>query len=605
MKKYIVMSLIAISALISISFDDVFAEDRYGDGTTFKKLVPSFDDSKTLGEKIPTKSSGFIFKICKNSPWSTFGWEDATYATWDQQKLKQHVVSKCVEAEKNFSLWPTGKLYLLIIAPSYNTDKFKVDTLGGPGNPISCSSRDAGRVETISDSESGFMTEIGHDTGVFGGSISLGGPYYKRILGESNAYQYGGTNNGDPYSRYGSIKTCGLKASSSGAFTVTWEYAEDQKISKSVQYSYREADIQFGKDIYFPGDKAKIIVYDRDVLRWSWDNKYTPIHVWSDTDKAGVTVGVTYDRQFWIPVAADGRNSGYVELSLTEESRDSSSGKSAILKVSPGDNIYMEYKDYTMPPPFSQDGCKVPTTYEFVFGKGLIVTEFPDIALSECKHKRIVNAAKVSEKSPDSSLILTTTDEKDLPNILYAQQTDSIKIPDNALVKYSPSGKYLVKTWWEHDRQFLLNTENKVNVVFYDGLTEKQMENIRYHFTYVEDGKIMVEDKLFSVDGHQIHKISPSKYGVSEFKINHINGDESEEIKFKVTATDEIFEISPVVFDEKALEEASIDDIVEYLEQKEVVPRWIEFSVNHWVSEEISDQDFVQQIRYLIKNNIL
>ena len=590
--KLLLLPLLAITILLGLTFEESFAEDKYGSPTNEKKIGLTEEGKKYLknADAYNPRSTGVIFKICLNNPWSTFGWEEASYGTWDQQELKQHVVSKCTEADANFSLWPTGKVYLLAIAPSSNLDEHKVDTIGGADNPIICASGDAGSVKTGA-SDSGFMTEIGHDTGVFGGSISLGGPAYKRITSENGAYQYGGTNDGANESRYGSIKTCALKASSSGAFTVTWEYNDDEFVSKSMKYSYREADVKFGKDIYYPGDTAKVIVHDRDLLRWSWDNKPVPVHVWSDSDKAGVNVGVTYDRQFWIPVAADGRSSGDVELSLWRESIDSGeNAKSSVLYVQPGDNIYMEYRDYTMPPPFSEDNCSQWRVSS---------------SLAQCEYKRITNVAKVSDKSPDSSLVLTTTSDNNLPNISFIEQSASVNIPDDALQKYSTSGKYMVKTWWEHDRKFLLGADNKINIAVFDGLTEKQIQNVRYYFTFTEDGQDVIADRIFSVDGHETHKVKPSKIGNSELTIGSINGDSGEEIKFTITATDEIFEISPVYYDAQALTTASSADIIEYLEQKESVPNWMEFTINKWVSGEITDVELVNQVSYLIREGIV
>lgn len=591
--KLLLLPLLAITILLGLTFEHSFAEEKYGSSVNEKKITGYEKGTQPIDSLAgyTPRSTGVIFKVCLDTPWSTFGWDDPTYATWDQQELKQHLVSKCQEPDANFSLWPTGSVKLLAIAPSSNLDEHKVDMIGGPNDPIICSSSDAGRVQTGA-SDSGFMTEIGTNTGVFGGSISLGGPSFKRIVAESGAHQFGGTNDGNNFSSYGSIKTCALKASSHGAFTVTWEYNDDEYVSKTVKYSYREADVKFGKDIYYPGEKAKVIVYDRDLLRWSWDNNLTPVHVWSDTDPAGVDVGVKYDRQFWIPTAADGRSSGYVELSLTRESIDlgKSGGASAVLKVSPGDNIYMAYRDYTMPPPFSQDNCS-----QFNVGN----------SVAQCEYKRIVNTAKISDKSPDSKLTLTTTADKDLPKISFIEHDAPVKIPDNALKKYSASGKYMVKTWWEHDRKFLLGVDNKINIAVFDGLTEKQIQNVRYDFIFTEDGQTVIGNRIFSVDGHETLKVKPSKMGNSEFTITSINGDSNENIKFTITATDEIFEIFTVFYDAGAMANASSADMLEYLEQKESVPKWIEFSINNWMSGEISDVELVNQIGYLIKKGIV
>ena len=118
----------------------------------------------------------------------------------------------------------------------------------------------------------------------------------------------------------------------------------------------------------------------------------------------------------------------------------------------------------------------------------------------------------------------------------------------------------------------MLGADNKINVVVFDGLTEKQIPNVQYHFTFTEDDKTIVGDRIFSVDGHEIHKVKPSKIGNSEFTIGLINGDSNEEVKFTITATDEIFEIFSVYYDAGAMASASSTDMIEYLEQKVSVP---------------------------------
>ena len=569
--------MVSLSGLFTNPFS--FAADSDDDTLTkSKKLIPS-----TVG-----KSGGVEMKLCKNSPWSTYGWEIQNYHHKDQQKLRQDVYANCKEVEDNFEYWPTGKTYVLVSAPAWNEDRLKRDVIGKGDNTedvFSCVSHDSHGTKKTNGSSLG-MPEIGYDTGLFGAAVSLSGPSYKRLISESGMYQYGGANGGDAIGKFGSWTLCKLTASNSGGFSINWEYSEDQHITVSGKYGYREGDVSFGQDVYGVNDQVKITVDDRDMLRWSFDKKLTPIRVWSDSDQGGIEVGVKAARQFWVPVAEDGNHEATITLTTTDESTTAYDSYDNRLRVSPGDYIYAEYRDYTLPPPASEDGCKIG------FGRGAV-----DKALGTCEHKKIVNFAYISDKTSEFPITLSTTPDDKLPRT-------QIIPTDYALTKYSSDGKYQVKLWSNGQNQLELNSDNNVEMVVYDGLTEKKLTNVTYDFEFTnsEDSKI---DKVTSDNGHSIHNVSPTVLENSELIVRNINGNESSMLKFKIPVVDELNNSVPARFSAEAVEASSAETFVDYLKTLDNVPVWVATTTSYWESNSISDIQFISQMKYLLEHNLI
>ncbi len=577
-----------LTVLVMVSVIIMFSTVEYSYATTNNE--GTFDGSTHF---VNAKNPGIEMKFCKNTPWSTYGWDDPSYATMDQQKLKQLVYEKCIDAEPNFEFWPTGSVKILISAPAWNTNENQVDVIGkqlGSDN-ITCSSSDAGFYDTASSNGLG-MVEIGTDTGLFGGALSLSGPSYKRLISESGTYQYGSSDAGDGTASYGSVKTCKLKTSNSGSFTVNWEFSEDQHIIKSGQYSYREADVAFGKDVYGIDDEIKIKVNDRDMLRWSYDSKSTPIKVWSDSDLAGIEVMVKYKRQFWIPDAEDGNHEATITLTTTDDSLSGGDTTNGRLHVSPGDHIYAQYLDYTLPPPSGEDGCKIG------FGPSAL-----SAALSSCENKIITNFALVSDYQPKFPITLTTTSDDDLPT--FALGDVSVITPtDYAFTKYTSDGLYKVVLWANSNNELEKNADNRIKMIFYDGFTEKQLTNVKYDFKFVNADKT-TKTNINTLDGYSTQVVNPIESNPSKLIISNINGSESNEIQFMIPVVDEINDMVYVKSDARALDQITSETFVDYLETLDMVPNWILTTVSYWDSGSISDVEFVNQMKFLVQNNYI
>jgi len=264
------------------------------------------------------------------------------------------------------------------------------------------------------------IKEIGPDTGVFAGSVSLSG--IKRFIALPEKYSFGVINgdynkqftSGSERSFTGSIgsKICSIQTDRTGAFTIAWEYSEDKFVSKTAYYTMKEGEIKFGDDIVTMDQQVSVVLSDRDVSSRPWDSTPIEVRVWSDSDKGGVQLELRHERDWWVMQANDQTFYGTLFLSSDHESLDQeTSGKggircykgecyergSARLHAQPGDHIYVQYKDYTLPKPYTIEGCTMASS-DFTI----------DTEPHDCEHLDIYNFAKVKEATPLSEVSLTS-----------------------------------------------------------------------------------------------------------------------------------------------------------------------------------------------------
>jgi len=263
------------------------------------------------------------------------------------------------------------------------------------------------------------IKEIGHDTGVFAGSVSLSG--IKRFIALPEKYSFGVINgdynkqftSGSDRSSTTSIgsKICSIQTDRTGAFTIAWEYSEDKFVSKTAYYTMKEGEVNFGDDYVTMDQQVSVVLKDRDVSSRPWDATPVEVRVWSDSDKGGIQLELRHERDWWVMQADDQTFYGTLFLSSDHESLDQeTSGKggircykgecyergSARLHAEPGDHIYVQYKDYTLPKPYTIEGCTMSSS-DFTI----------DTEPHDCEHLDIYNFAKVKEATPLSEVALT------------------------------------------------------------------------------------------------------------------------------------------------------------------------------------------------------
>ena len=397
----------------------------------------------------------------------------------DQSELRQSVIQKCMKSEKYIDWHTTDTVYVVIFAPGFNEDPLKTDYIGNKQyNEIFCTSdvsptvgmwrneggRDGagwGYQSWIADNggsafheklyqanvggltkehwDSAFypgymqwwsnhdnaglaavkgIKEIGSDTGVFAGSVTLSG--IKRFIALPEKFSLGVINNeynkqftsGSDRSNTNSIgsKICSIQTDRTGAFTIAWEYSEDKFVSKTAYYTMKEGEVNFGDDIVTMDQQVSVVLKDRDVSSRPWDSTPVEVHVWSDSDKGGTKIELRHERDWWVMQADDQTFYGTLYLTDDQDSLDQeTSGKggircykgecyergSARLHAQPGDHIYVHYKDYTLPKPYGIDGCTMTSSDWDI-----------DTEPFDCDHLDIYNFAKVKEATPLSEVAL-------------------------------------------------------------------------------------------------------------------------------------------------------------------------------------------------------
>jgi plastocyanin len=221
---------------------------------------------------------------------------------------------------------PTDKVYLTIVAPDYNIDSNKLDSIGNdPYSKITISTS-KGEISNYK------LVETGTDTGIFVGEITLTGSkeIFTGLKGKSN---FGITKGNGPTNGH-------ISCSANDKLTVKFENAFSDVYKSTAKISFTLGEIQFDKDIYSKSSTVKITVIDPDMNLNPTKNDSFDIRIWSDSDLKGLKICVKETNE------ATGIFEGSILLS------DESIPIHKKLKVAEGDRIFAKYVDYTLPQTF-------------------------------------------------------------------------------------------------------------------------------------------------------------------------------------------------------------------------------------------------------------
>ena len=262
------------------------------------------------------------------------------------------IMGGCKEKFDGYS-WGS-RIYVLIYGPGWNSDPNKIDVIGNNNHtPITANSRE-GSISLAGDGCNGFI-ETAPDHGLFFGSIKLSG-FRHDINGDGSPDLYGGNRCEKTYSVLddGSGK---VEAKQEGGVTVNFEWREDEFVSKTALYSWREATLEFDKTEYDVSDEIHLTLTDLDNMRWPFDTKKSyPVHVYSDSDLAGIMMDAYLVPSFKGIVQMNGNYPIKLNLTFDDKSYESSAPFGfghGLLRVSPGDTIYAKYWDYSLPRPYT------------------------------------------------------------------------------------------------------------------------------------------------------------------------------------------------------------------------------------------------------------
>ena len=262
------------------------------------------------------------------------------------------IMGGCKEKFDGYS-WGS-RIYILIYSPGFNSDPNRIDVIGNNNHtPITANSRE-GSISLAGVGCNGFI-ETAPDHGLFFGSIKLSG-FRHDINGDGSPDLYGGNKCEKTYSVLddGSGK---VEAKQEGGVTVNFEWREDEFVSKTALYSWREATLEFDKTEYDVSDEIHLTLTDLDNMRWPFDTKKSyPVHVYSDSDLAGIMMDAYLVPSFKGIVQMNGNYPIKLNLTFDDKSYESSAPFGfghGLLRVSPGDTIYAKYWDYSLPRPYT------------------------------------------------------------------------------------------------------------------------------------------------------------------------------------------------------------------------------------------------------------
>ncbi|MDC3292052.1 hypothetical protein OAU56_02360 [Nitrosopumilus sp.] len=464
---------------------------------------------------IQTKDNGNKIFFCENNP--------IKKTEFDKPHMKpQDYMAKCKERTEGFS-WGS-RIYVLLWAPGFNADDKKLDELGadptGANGLIKINTRE-GSSSLDSNTKCNQFIETGRDHGLFYGSIKLSG-YKKDVTGDGKPDNYGGNRcegtiapsvtwkNGAiqkvSSGSMGVLDDGALRAEArqQGAITMSFQYNDKgDTMFKSATHTWRLAELYFDEEEYVIGDTAKLTMSDLDGLRYPFDKKLQyPLRVYSDTDKGGIIVDVTWKPNYRLTPQMHGdypTNIKFVESTWRESGSNYIlyGGGHSELRVSPGDNVYAEYDDYTLPLPYQEND-----------------------------YKQVTTIAKIVEVKSDP----LGREIVEVKNDSHAKQF--------AFTKYTSNGEYLVSIWWNQwdwwTNQPSLQADNALNISIVEGLTEKSVSDISYKLNVSSDGNSLIDQEIIHVGTDKLD-ISLDDSNLIEIVLSDIGKvDETLNFKFKI-----------------------------------------------------------------------
>ena len=443
-----------------------------------------------------TTDNGNKIFFCENNPIKKH--------EYDKPHMKpQDYMSKCKERTDGYS-WGS-RIYVLLWAPGFNADDKKIDTLGNDGDGqglITLTSRD-GSVRADSKSSCNSFIETGRDHGLFYGSMKLRG--FSTTVNDDGVRMYGGDRceGSGNYGGQGTLDdgVLGVETGQDGGVTMSFEYAENKWMHKSATHTWRIADFNFDKEEYTMDDTATVTIKDLDGLRYPFDKRTGyQMHIWSDTDEGGVEVNAYWKPNFRGTPQMHGDYPVKVTFidpdrreSTARELYYKSGGSQVELKVSPGDNIYAQYYDRTLPA-YGPNGEKYSTEDKLL----------------------IKTIAKIVEVKDDS----------------HSKQF--------AFTKYTSNGEYLVSVWWNEwdwwTNQPKSETDNALNISIVEGLTEKPVSDVSYTLNVLSSGDSLVEQEITHVGTDTVDVPLNDKNMIEVIFSDMGEVDETLKFKFKIDA---------------------------------------------------------------------
>ena len=299
--------------------------------------------------------------------YTDWGPSGANYVGEESEKVNLTIFTSnfgaTVELDQKVYSW-TDKVYITVVAPDHNFDSNLIDTIGSTStDPLKVATRDAKLTNYK-------LTETGTDTGIFTGEVILVGFNHDA----NGAAQNGGTPSYS-LSATGSGPTGGyLGATNSDGVSVSYEFSEDETVVGSALVRWNIGEVSWLEASYPASGTGVVRVVDPDMNLNPEAVDNFDVNVWSDSDAGGISLTVTETNE------ATGIFEGTVFFTTT----DSSSGHR--LRVAEGDTVTAEYKDNTLPDPYTvSDELDITAT-------SFIGTVVPPLERAPASNARVVDA---------------------------------------------------------------------------------------------------------------------------------------------------------------------------------------------------------------------
>jgi len=230
----------------------------------------------------------------------------------------------------------TDKVRMTILAPSWNTDRHLIDSIGDDeDHPIEISTREHSLAPYR-------FTETDVNSGIFTAEIILTG-FSHDVDGDGDIDTTPRTTGNGPTSGF-------LEADRDSAITISFEFADGVVLTESVPIQWNIGTIQFSEENYLSENTALIRVIDSDLNLNPESLDHMPIQISSNSDMSGIEVDAIETSE----------SSGVFVATISFTQNLSSSGNR--LFAMPGDTIFAKYDDHTLPKPYgTSDNLKVTT----------------------------------------------------------------------------------------------------------------------------------------------------------------------------------------------------------------------------------------------------
>jgi len=269
-----------------------------------------------------------------------------------------------VELDQKVYTW-TDRVYMTVVAPDHNFDPNLIDTIGDTDlNKVTVSTRG----NSISPYK---LVETGVDTGIFTGYVILTGS--ATLKGTGGVDGAGTQPTGAGPSGVGPTDGF-LPAEDNDGVSVSFEFTRDQTVTGSALIRWNIGEVKWLQASYPANGQGVLQIVDPDMnLNPKAIDKFDT-NVWSDSDSGGIKLTMT----------ETGQATGIFQGTVYFTTNFQSSGNR--LHVAEGDTVTGEYKDRTLPAPYTPADQLRLTSTTFI---GTVV---PPLERAPASNPRIVDS---------------------------------------------------------------------------------------------------------------------------------------------------------------------------------------------------------------------